>query len=523
MRIDPPWDQRLARASLRPLMWAPITPNQITTVSLGIRLLAAFLYVRGGWAAHLGAACFVLSLWLDHVDGELARSTGRTSAFGHYYDLAAECCVLVAVFVGIGEGMPGFGVAAGLGTTAIFVLRMELERRAGKAAIRQPNLLGFELEGPDVSSRPDHVAGVPPAVSHARRYRSASVRAVRALGVPPAAHGAANLVTTLVTGATGFVGSAVLRALLRRGEPVRALVRPSSSLRLLEGLAVEIVTGDLGEPASCRAPLRGCDALFHVAADYRLWVPQPAAMYRTNVEGTRELLLAAAAAGVSRIVYTSSVATLGLRADRLPSDEATPAALADMIGHYKRSKFLAEQAVRALVADSGLPVVIVNPSAPVGPADARPTPTGRVLLEAARGRIPAYVDTGLNLVHVDDVAEGHLLAFERGRIGERYILGGDNLPLGKMLAQIANLVGRKPPRLRLPSRALLPVAVIAEAIARLGIGGEPLVTADGVRMARKPMYFTSAKAERELGYRSRPAVEGLRDAIDWYRSCGYLR
>jgi dihydroflavonol-4-reductase len=330
-------------------------------------------------------------------------------------------------------------------------------------------------------------------------------------------------VTTLVTGATGFVGSAVLRALLRRGEPVRALVRPSSSLRLLEGLAVEIVTGDLGEPASCRAPLRGCDALFHVAADYRLWVPQPAAMYRTNVEGTRELLLAAAAAGVSRIVYTSSVATLGLRADRLPSDEATPAALADMIGHYKRSKFLAEQAVRALVADSGLPVVIVNPSAPVGPADARPTPTGRVLLEAARGRIPAYVDTGLNLVHVDDVAEGHLLAFERGRIGERYILGGDNLPLGKMLAQIANLVGRKPPRLRLPSRALLPVAVIAEAIARLGIGGEPLVTADGVRMARKPMYFTSAKAERELGYRSRPAVEGLRDAIDWYRSCGYLR
>jgi dihydroflavonol-4-reductase len=330
-------------------------------------------------------------------------------------------------------------------------------------------------------------------------------------------------VTTLVTGATGFVGSAVLRALLRRGEPVRALVRPSSSLRLLEGLSVEIVRGDLADPAGFRAMLRGCDALFHVAADYRLWVPQPAAMYRTNVEGTRELLLAAAAAGMSRIVYTSSVATLGLRADRLPSDETTPAALADMIGHYKRSKFLAEQVVRALIAESGLPVVIVNPSAPVGPNDARPTPTGRVLLEAARGRIPAYVDTGLNLVHVDDVAEGHLLAFERGRVGERYILGGDNLPLGDMLAQIANLVGRRPPRLRLPSRALLPVAVIAEAIARLGIGGEPLVTADGVRMARKPMYFTSAKAERELGYRSRPAVEGLRDAIDWYRSCGYLR
>jgi dihydroflavonol-4-reductase len=330
-------------------------------------------------------------------------------------------------------------------------------------------------------------------------------------------------VTTLVTGATGFVGSAVLRALLRHGEPVRALVRPGSSLRLLKGLPVEIVRGDLADPAGFRGLLVGCDALFHVAADYRLWVPQPEAMYRTNVEGTRQLLLAAAAAGVSRIVYTSSVATLGLRADRLPSDETTPAALADMIGHYKRSKFLAEQAVRALIAERGLPVVIVNPSAPVGPADARPTPTGRVLLEAARGRIPAYVDTGLNLVHVDDVAEGHLLAFERGRVGERYILGGDNLPLGDMLAEIANLVGRRPPRLRLPSGALLPVAVIAEAIARLGIGGEPLVTADGVRMARKPMYFTSAKAERELGYRSRPAVEGLRDAIDWYRSRGYLR
>ena len=329
--------------------------------------------------------------------------------------------------------------------------------------------------------------------------------------------------TTLVTGATGFVGSAVLRALIRRGEPVRALVRPSSSLRLLEGLPVQIVTGDLDEPASCRGALRGCDALFHVAADYRLWVRQPEPMYRTNVDGTRELLLAGAEAGMQRIVYTSSVATLGLRADHLPSDETTPATLAHMIGHYKRSKFLAEQAVRELVAGSGLPVVIVNPSAPVGPADARPTPTGRVVLEAARGRIPAFVNTGLNLVHVDDVADGHLLAFEHGRIGERYILGGDNLLLREMLAEIAGLVGRKPPRLQLPPRALLPVAFLAEAIARLGIGGEPLVTADGVRMARKPMYFTSVKAERELGYRSRPAAEGLRDAIHWYRSCGYLR
>jgi dihydroflavonol-4-reductase len=340
--------------------------------------------------------------------------------------------------------------------------------------------------------------------------------------VPPG-HDQAAKVTTLVTGATGFVGSAVVRALVSRGDPVRAMVRRSSSLRLLKELPVEIVTGDLDEPASCRAALEGCDALFHVAADYRLWVPRPEAMYRTNVEGTRHLLLAAADAGIRRIVYTSSVATLGLRPDHLPADETTPATLAGMIGHYKRSKFLAERAVRELIAEAGLPVVIVNPAAPVGPGDARPTPTGRVVLEAARGRIPAYVDTGLNLVHVDDVAQGHLLAFERGRVGERYILGGDNLPLSQMLAVIAGLMGRRAPRLRLPARALLPVALLAEGIARIGGGREPLVTADGVRMARKPMYFTSAKAGRELGYRSRPAVDGLRDAIAWYRSHGCLR
>jgi dihydroflavonol-4-reductase len=221
-------------------------------------------------------------------------------------------------------------------------------------------------------------------------------------------------------------------------------------------------------------------------------------------------------------VYTSSVATLGLRPDRRPADETAPATLAAMVGHYKRSKFLAEQAVRDLIAETGLPVVIVNPAAPVGPGDARPTPTGRMVLEAARGRFPAYVDTGLNLVHVDDVAEGHLLAFERGRLGERYILGGDNLSLGDMLAVIASLTGRRAPRWRLPAGALLPIALLAEAVARLSGGREPLVTADGVRMARKPMYFTSAKAERELGYRSRPAVEGLRDAIAWYRSRGCL-
>jgi dihydroflavonol-4-reductase len=328
-------------------------------------------------------------------------------------------------------------------------------------------------------------------------------------------------VTALVTGASGFVGSAVVRALVRRGEPVRAMVRSSSRLRLLEGLPVQVVIGDLADPRTCEAAVKGCRALFHVAADYRLWVAEPAPMYRTNVEGTRALLSAAGDAGVARIVHTSSVATLGSRPDRLPADETTPATLAGMIGHYKRSKFLAEEAAREL-AQAGLPIVIVNPSAPIGPGDARPTPTGRVVLEAARGRMPAYVDTGLNVVHVDDVAQGHLLAFERGRVGERYILGGDNLPLGEMLATIARLVGRKPPRWRLPATAVLPVAFVAEALARLGVGAEPFVTRDGVRMARKLMYFTSAKAERELGYRSRPAEEALRDAIAWYRSHGHL-
>jgi dihydroflavonol-4-reductase len=329
--------------------------------------------------------------------------------------------------------------------------------------------------------------------------------------------------TNLVTGATGFVGSAVVRALLARGERVRVLVRQGSNRKNLVELGIEEVSGDLADPRSLGCAVAGCAALYHVAADYRLWARDPAAIYRTNVDGTRALMRAALEAGVGRIVYTSSVATLGLRDDGEPADEETPAGLDDMIGHYKRSKYLAEQAVRALVLERGLPAVIVNPSAPVGPRDARPTPTGRMVLEAARGRMPAYVDTGLNLVHVDDVAAGHLLAFERGRIGERYILGGHNLPLGEILAQIARLVGRRPPGIRLPAAALPPVAMLAEAIARLARRGEPLVPRDGVRLARKRMYFSSAKAERALGYRARPAETALRDAIDWYRARGDLR
>jgi len=330
-------------------------------------------------------------------------------------------------------------------------------------------------------------------------------------------------VTTLLTGASGFVGSAVARALVAAGEPVRALVRPGSARGLPADLPLEAVVGDLDQPASLARAVAGCSALFHVAADYRLWVPEPEAMYRTNVAGTRALLLAAAEAGVGRIVYTSSIATLGLRTDGRPADETTPAALGDMIGHYKRSKYLAEQAVRELTLQHGLPAVIVNPSAPIGPHDSRPTPTGRMVLEAARGRMPAYVDTGLNVVHVDDVAAGHLLAFERGQIGERYILGGHDMALGEILAVIARLVGRRPPRLRLPAAALLPVAVLAEAAARLRRKGEPLVTLDGVRLARKRMYFSSAKAERALGYRARPAEAALGDAIAWYRARGDLR
>jgi len=327
-------------------------------------------------------------------------------------------------------------------------------------------------------------------------------------------------VKALVTGASGFVGSAVLRRLVAGGAETRVLVREGSDLRNLDGLACERVFGNLDEPASLAAAVAGCDALFHVAADYRLWVPEPAAIYRTNVEGTRALMKAALGAGVARVVYTSSVATLGLNADGTPADEATPSSLADMIGHYKRSKFLAEEAVKALVREEGLPAVIVNPSAPIGPRDLRPTPTGRMIVEAASGKMPAYVDTGLNVVHVDDVAEGHWLAHERGRVGERYILGGENMSLREILVEVARLVGRPPPRVRLPHDLVLPIAYVAEAIARLRGRGEPIATVDGVRLAKKFMYFKCDKAARELGYTSRPAVQAIADAVAWFRAQG---
>ena len=325
----------------------------------------------------------------------------------------------------------------------------------------------------------------------------------------------------LVTGGTGFVGSAVARRLLVGGHAVRALARPGGDRRNLEGLAVEVVDGDLRDPRSFAPALAGCAALFHVAADYRLWTPEPDALYATNVDGTRALIEAATAAGVERIVYTSSVATLGLFPDGAPADEDAPAALADMIGHYKRSKFLAEQEARRLAREANAPVVIVNPSTPVGPRDIKPTPTGRMIVEAAAGKMPAYVDTGLNVVHVDDVAEGHLLAYRHGALGERYLLGGENMTLEAILGAIATITGRSPPRVRLPHGLVLPIAFAAEVWARLG-GGEPFATVDGVRMARKRMFFTSAKAEAALGYRPRPALEALDDAVAWFGANGYL-
>ncbi len=328
--------------------------------------------------------------------------------------------------------------------------------------------------------------------------------------------------TTLLSGATGFLGSAVARRLLAHGHQVRALVRLGSRLANVEGLDLELIEGDLTDPASLVAACRGCDALFHVAADYRLWVPQPEQIYRANVDGTRLLLLAAAEAGIARMVYTSSVATLGLREDGGAADESTPTDLDGMIGHYKRSKFLAERAVDDLVTRERLPVVTVNPSAPIGPRDIRPTPTGRIVLDFALGRMPAYVDTGINIVHVDDCAEGHLLAFERGRIGERYILGGENMTLRAVLRSLSELSGQPAPSLRLPHSLVMPIAYAAEWWARAS-GVEPRVTVDGVRMARKLMYFSSAKAERELGYRFRPAREALADALQWFVAQGYLR
>jgi len=321
----------------------------------------------------------------------------------------------------------------------------------------------------------------------------------------------------LVTGATGFVGSVVARQLLARGDEVSVLARPGSDRRNLQGLAVTVREGDLRDADSLARACEGMAGLFHVAADYRLWARDSRELYASNVEGTRTLMRAAQTAGVPRIVYTSSVATLGLHADGTPADEDTPSSLADMIGHYKRSKFLAEEVVRDMVRIDQLPAVIVNPSTPIGPWDIKPTPTGRMVRDAVAGRIPAYVDTGLNLAHVEDVAAGHLLAFDRGQVGRRYILGGEDMSLREILAIIAALCGRAPPRIRLPQGLIYPVAFVSEAWAWLTDGSEPQVTVDGLRMSRKWMFFSSARARRELGYHDRPAREAISAAVAWFQ------
>jgi dihydroflavonol-4-reductase len=326
----------------------------------------------------------------------------------------------------------------------------------------------------------------------------------------------------LVTGASGFVGSAVARALGGRGLDLRALVRASSPRRNLAGFEGELVEGDMTDPDATARAMDGVRWLFHVAADYRLWAADPSAIRRANLEGTRVVMAAARDAGVERIVYTSSVATLRAADAATDVDETAPLEEAEAIGAYKQSKVAAERLVERLVRDEGLPAVIVNPSTPIGPHDVRPTPTGRMVVEAACGRIPAFVDTGLNLVHVDDVAAGHLLALERGRIGERYILGGQNATLRQFLAAAAGLTGRRPPSLSLPRAPLFPVACVAEAVARF-TREEPMLTRDALKMAAHHMFFTSAKAERELGYSARPYQEGLAEALVWFRREGYLR
>jgi dihydroflavonol-4-reductase len=323
-----------------------------------------------------------------------------------------------------------------------------------------------------------------------------------------------------VTGASGFVGSAVLAALLGDKGRIRAVTRPSSLRPPKATDRLEVAFADMRDAQAMAAALRGARFLFHVAADYRLWARDPNEIINANVEGTRVTMEAAAKAGVERIVYTSSVATLAPRADGAPADESAAIAERHAIGAYKRSKIAAERLVQDMIA-RGLPAVIVNPSTPIGPRDSRPTPTGRILVEAARGRMPAYVDTGLNLVHVDDVALGHVAALKLGRLGERYILGGDDVTLGRMLADIAEFVGRAPPRLRLPRAPLFPLAFVAEGVAQV-TGREPFLTLDALRMAKYRMFFSSAKAERELGYAHRPYQEAMRDALEWFERNGML-
>jgi dihydroflavonol-4-reductase len=323
-----------------------------------------------------------------------------------------------------------------------------------------------------------------------------------------------------VTGATGFLGSHVARVLAEQGARLRLLVRPTSDLRNISDLDAERVRGDLRDVASFESGLAGCDALFHVAADYRLWVRDPEQMYRSNVEGTRGLIEAARKQGVRRIVYTSSVATMGFGSNGMRADENSPVSLAQMIGPYKRSKFMAEQ-VAFEAARAGVDVVVVNPTTPIGERDLKPTPTGRIVVDFLRRKFPAYVDTGLNLVDATQCARGHLQAFEKGKSGERYILGGENLTLKQILDQLAAITGLPSPTVKLPYAFALAAGVVDETVTGRILGREPRATIDAVRMGRKKMFVTSAKAERELGWRSVLVDNALQRSVDWFRANGY--
>ncbi|MBI3322280.1 MAG: NAD-dependent epimerase/dehydratase family protein [Candidatus Omnitrophica bacterium] len=326
---------------------------------------------------------------------------------------------------------------------------------------------------------------------------------------------------TLVTGATGFVGGHVAARLVRRGERVRVLARKKSVLKNLEGLPVEVHTGDLTDAESLRRAMAGCRRVYHVAADYRLWAPDPAELYRNNVAGTRLLLEAAREARVERVVYTSTVGALKCPENGTPSTEQTPVDLQDMVGHYKRSKFLAEQEVLA-AARAGLPVVIVNPSTPVGPRDVKPTPTGQMIVDFLNGRMPAYVDTGLNLIDVEDAAEGHLLAMEKGQVGQKYILGHRNLTLKEILEMLSRITGLPAPRARMPMAVALGFAAVTTGWSVI-TRRPPRVSLEAVRISRKKMYFDASKAVRELGLPQRPVERALSGAVDWFRTNGYVR
>lgn len=325
----------------------------------------------------------------------------------------------------------------------------------------------------------------------------------------------------LVTGGTGFVGANLVRELLRAGHTVRVLARPGSDRRALEGCAVEVAAGDLLDRASLGRAMAGVRRVYHVAADYRLWSADPAALFRANVGGTRNVLEAASEAGVERIVYTSTVGALGIPKDGTPGDERTPVSLGDMVGAYKASKFLAERVADEWAA-RGSPVVTVNPSAPVGPWDVKPTPTGQMIVDFLRGKMVASLDTGLNVVHVRDVAQGHLLAADRGRPGEKYILGHRNLSLAEIFGMLARLTGQAAPRLRVPYAVAWLAAAGMEGVARI-TRRPPRVPLTAVRMARKRMYFTPGKAVRELGLPQSPVEEALSDAVQWFVAQGYVR